>query len=197
MRRIVLKNLPQSPPANTDYSQYKYLVFDGKFLFGRKYSLLTIYDPLTNKPVVVRVARGENRAGIIPWLKELKSQGLNPRAVTTDGLWAGIYSFKEVWPDILTQRCLFHIKLQVNAWTRIPPRTELGKDLSMHVNRLFYVENILDARQFRDEYLGIVKKHKTTINNLDNTTALGRDLRRAVSVLEYAQPNLFHYLNDP
>lgn len=178
-------------------SDYKYIAFDGKFLFGRKYSLLVVYDVLTNKPIASTVASGENRASIVPWLRKLKTQGLEPIAVTTDGLRAGVYSFRTVWPDILTQRCLFHVKLQITAWARIPPRTELGKDLTEYVNQLFYVTDQDKADRFYLGYQDIVKRHQGTIQNLDRNRTLDRDLLRAVSVIQYALPSLFHYINDP
>lgn len=197
LRQILLKELTKNPIDTNRLAGYKYLVFDGKYLFGRKYSLLTIYDALTNKPIASTIAKGENRAGIIPWLTNLKAQGLSPVAVTTDGLRAGVFSFREVWPDITTQRCLFHIKLQITAWARIPPRTELGKDLTNYVNQLFYVQTTTQANAFYEGYLVILEKHKDTIAGLDSAKTLERDLKRAVSVMRYALPDLFHYIDDP
>jgi hypothetical protein len=197
IRRIILARLPLAPTANKDFSSYSHIVFDGKFLFGRRYCLLVIYDAQTNKPIASTIAKGENRLGIVPWLRTLRAQGLNPMAVTTDGNRAGVYSFREVWPNILTQRCLFHIKLQITAWARIPPRTELGRDLTDYVNNLFDVKNNLEARQFYGGYLDILERHKNTIAKLDRRNILERDLYRAMSVIEHAMPNLFHYLKDP
>lgn len=198
LRQIILRELAKDPMVSDDLSSYKYLVFDGKLLFGRKYSLLVIYDALTNKPIASTVATGhENRDGIIPWLTKLKTQGLQPNAVTTDGQRAGIYSFKEVWPDIVTQRCLFHIKLQITAWARIPPRTELGKALTLYVNQLFCVTNASKADDFYQGYLDILEQYKESIAKLDRRNTLDRDLLRAVSVIKHALPDLFHYLDDP
>jgi len=197
IQRIILYELAQAPPLPLNLSQYTHIVFDGKFLFGRKYCLLVVYDARTNKPIACHAARGENRRGIIPWLYALQRQGLNPQAVTTDGNPAGIWSFREVWPSIVTQRCLFHIKLQVTAWCRIPPRTELGIELTQYVNSLFVVKSNAEAEVFESEYRAILLRNKRIISNLDTTNILERDLLKAITVIANALPCLFHYLDDP
>lgn len=140
MVKIFHLYLRNNPFEKEDLSKYKYLIFDGKYLFGRKFSLLMIFDALDNKPIICHIGKAENKKHILPFLRRVKKQGLNPKVVTLDGLRASIFSFKEVWPNILIQRCIFHIKLQINAWTRIPPRTKLGHQLSRLANSLLLVK---------------------------------------------------------
>ena len=196
IQRVVLGYLPIDPTDQLDLSSYKYITFDGKFLFGREFCLLVVFDALTNRPIIGTVAKAESKPNITHWLNQLKQAGLAPVAVTTDGLEAGIMAFREIWPGIITQRCLFHIKLQVTAWCRIPPRIGLGKELSSCVDRLMHVDSPASAESFVCEYKDIVARHRDYINTLDPKKTTDKDLKKAVVLIDKAGPNMFHYLRD-
>ncbi len=60
---------------NINLSKYQYLIFDGKYLFGRKYCLIVLMDALTNIPIASKIVKSETRKYIEPWLKQLKEKG--------------------------------------------------------------------------------------------------------------------------
>ena len=217
LRKIFIHFLKKDPNYNLDLSKYKYVSFDGKYLFGRKYSLILIFDVLKNKPIVGKVVKSETRKHIEPFLRDLKNSDFNPEVVTTDGLYTVLKAFKTVYPNIINQRCLFHIKLQVNMWLRRPPRTEIGKELSKLVAKLLFVDNnekklefINDFYKIKSKYfslINLIKEKKTKQNfykeiylsSSDITrikTSIERDLLKSIILIENALPNLFHYLGD-
>ncbi|OAV63422.1 Transposase [Bacteroidales bacterium Barb4] len=198
VRRIILERLSQDIPVHeSDYKNVKYIMFDGKYIFGRKYTMLNIMDAKTRKPIATRIGSGENRRSILPWLKLLKRQGLEPIAVTLDGRTGAPQFFAEVWPNIKTQRCLFHIDMQVRAWCRRPPRYALGKTLSLFLNGLTYMKSD-DEEKFRAGFEDIKKAHKSSILEYREHKEYGiyRDMVRAVTLIQNALPNMFHCLYD-
>jgi len=196
IRHILLRELAKEVPRNINLHSYKYLIFDGKYLFGRRYVLLVLMDALTKKPITLTIARSESKVCILPWLLGLKEAGLSPKAVTTDGKQAIIYAFKEVWPDITTQRCLFHIKLQIRAWVRAKPKDESAKELLRLAYTIDNVTNSTEALFFKENYLNLKNKYNDDLKKLDPNHPIQSDLLRAYSVLKYALPNCFNYLND-
>ncbi len=221
----IVKNESNKPVlANVNYSNYKYLIFDAKYLFGRKYCLIILMDALTNIPIAAKVVKSETRKYIEPWLEELKKNGLESISVTTDGLDTVRKAFEVVFPNIITQRCLFHIKLQGQKWLRIPPRTEIGKELTAMLNRLMLVKNEQQKEQWIKSYLDLKIKYKDYLDYLlskpakqsfrkqlnyskkDNynsvkdtlkiRTAIEKDLLSTINLIDNALSNMFHYLED-
>lgn len=77
LRKVFIHFLKENPSYDLDLSKYKYISFDGKYLFGRKYSLILIFDVLKNKPVVGKVVKSETRKHIEPFLRDLENLGFN------------------------------------------------------------------------------------------------------------------------
>lgn len=196
LQRIILRNLDTFPPKKEDFNRIKYIVFDGKYLFGRKYCLLTIINSETHKPISGIVAKAENQRNMIPWLQSLKTQGLDPIAVTTDGKHTAITAFKKIWPRIITQRCLFHIKLQIQAWVRFKPRYDSSKAILNLVSCIDRVKNKIQIKDFQSAYLKLTKIHKYELSNFDIKHPIQSDTLRAYSLLKNAIPHCFYYLDN-
>ena len=196
IKRILLRSLKTDPSQNKDFSEAKHLIFDGKYLFGRKYCLLVIMDAKTNKPVSGIIAKAENQINMMSWLNSLKQQGLDPVAVTTDGKQTAITAFRSVWPSIVTQRCLFHIKLQIQAWVRTKPKYESSKAIARLAGKIDQVKTRSDIEDFKDEYSGIKVAYKDELNGFRSDHPIQSDTLRAYSLLKNALPYCFFYLED-
>jgi hypothetical protein len=159
IRNIIKHNLNNPPPNlfdDIDLARVKRIAYDGKFLLGRQLNLLVVFDTDTHKPIVIEFAEGENQTNITLMFKRLNDEGLNPDSMTCDGLPAIKKSAKKVWSNIKIQRCLFHIKLQVNAWTRKPPRTDLGRCLSKLVRHICNISTEDEIENFIRAYENIL-----------------------------------------
>ena len=194
---ILARCLALDPPARTDFAGAANVIFDGKFLFGRRYSLLVVMDANTKKPVAATVATAESRRYVLPWLSELKSLGFNPRSVTTDGNAGVIGSFKHLWPDITMQRCLFHIRLQVTAWMRRKPRYACTKALLCFIASITNVTTELGAQAFREGFKNLLEQHKQELATFDPSHPVQGDAIRAFSLVSHALDQCFCYLNNP
>lgn len=197
LRHILLRELATTPPIKTNLALFTHIIFDGKYLFGRKFCLLVILDALSHRPIAGTVVKAENRKHLLPWLQLLKNQGLSPVAVTTDGKQTAIYAFKDLWPDVITQRCLFHIKLQVEAWLREKPRYASTRALLSLTGVICNIENIAQANTFKKNYSALEDVHQKEIEGFDRTHPVQGDAIRSFSLVTLALCNCFHYLNDP
>lgn len=197
IRQIILRELVKQPPIKENLGQYSHVLFDGKFLFGRKYSLALILDVLTNKPIACKIVKAESKKHIQPWFDELKSNGFNPISVTTDGNQSIIYSFSQTWPSIIIQRCLFHIHLQVLSWLRVKPKYESTQALKSLIGSITTIQTKVQSELFKHQFLGLWNRYRPEITGFQSTHPVEGDAIRAYSLILNALDNCFHYLDDP
>ena len=175
----------------------KYLVFDGSYIWKRKTSAVILLNADTNKLLHGVYDFKENSfKALLALFYELKEAGLSPRSCTVDGLPVVIRALTYVWPDIVIQRCLFHIQRQGLKWCRSYPKTTEAKKL-----RLLFLSIIkIETLKQRDNFLLSVKKWEDIYGcKIKDKPERGRvfsDLKRARSMLLNALPNAFHYLHD-
>ena len=122
--------------------------------------------------------------------------GISPRSFTVDRLPAVIRALAYVWPDIIIQRCLFHIQRQGLKWCRSYPKTVEARKL-----RLLFLSIInINTFEERDNFLLSVKEWEENYGcKIKDRPERGRvfsDLKRARGMLLNALPNAFHYLYD-
>lgn len=196
LQRIVLRELNRKPP-DSDLAGLSHVVMDGKFLFGRRFCLVIILDAITHKPVAGTVIKAESKKHLLPWLWQLKEQGFNPKCVTTDGNQSIITAFREAWPGIITQRCLFHIRLQVSSWARVRPRYKSTRELSSLVETLTKITTKAQAGQFYRQFLVLSDRHAEELKRFSATHPVEGDAIRAYSLVDNALDCCFCYLDDP
>src|SRR5206468_1823685 len=126
--RLVYHWLDHPPQELHHYRSYRYLLFDGTYFHKR--GCLIIMMESTSQQILIRdYVDKESYDNVYPLLLQLKEQGLNPLSVTVDGHPRVIEAFKAVWPNLLIQRCLYHIQRQGLSWIRLFPKTQAGKEL--------------------------------------------------------------------
>jgi transposase-like protein len=79
-----------------------------------RFTLLPATDPLSDLPVAFALVAANDRDHMRRFLKDLKTWGLNPRVVVTDG--SNLYPavLGELWPDADHQLCVFHVIKAIN-----------------------------------------------------------------------------------
>jgi hypothetical protein len=151
----------------------------------------------TNKLVYGSYDFKENSfKALLDLFQGLKTAGVSPRSCTVDGLPAVISALAYVWPDIIIQRCLFHIQRQGLKWCRSYPKTVEAKKLRSLFLSIINIETL----EQKNKFLLLVKKWEDTYGcKIKDRPERGRvfsDLKRARSMLLNALPNAFHYLQD-
>src|SRR5215207_3921434 len=95
-----------------------------------RFTLLLATDPLSDLPVAFALVAANDQDHMRRFLGNLKTWGLNPTVVVTDGsnLYPGVLA--ELWPEADHQLCVFHViqdinKLVLDAVRRL--RSALGR----------------------------------------------------------------------
>jgi hypothetical protein len=107
--------------AQLDMSEHRRMVlghFSGTLCVDElhlgRFTLLLATDPLNDLPVAFALVAANDQDHMRRFLKNLKTWGLNPRVVVTDGsnLYPGVLA--ELWSDAEHQLCVFHVIKDIN-----------------------------------------------------------------------------------
>lgn len=139
----------------------------------------------------------EGYFNVLPWFHQLKTNGLKPLVITMDGEQSVIRAIREVWPQTKIQRCLYHLQRQGLMWIRTFPKTQAGAELRALLSMLSSIQSFKDRDVFLELFHSWINAHYTFIKSLPNTTVAFKDLKRTVTLIKNALPDMFHYLYDP
>lgn len=198
IRRIInryLSTVPTKKPRSL--SSHRNLIFDGTYLHQRV-SIVVLMNAEDHNVIAGQYGISENsQPQLRSFFEPLKAKGLVPRSCTVDGNHHVIKLLRNLWPDIIIQRCLVHIQRQGLMWCRQKPKRTDAKILRKIFLQVPYIKT---CRQ-RDHFLAQVHAWELRYGHLvDLTPERGwvfSDLKRARSMLLKAIPNMFHYLDYP
>jgi transposase-like protein len=197
VQRLIGYWLARPPKLTLDLSAFKYLVVDGSYLLARKTAVVGVADTSCRCLVDGRYGLKEGERRMQEWCLRLRQAGLMPESITIDGLKQVQALLEAVWPRIVIQRCLVHIQRQGLAWCRRDPHTAAVK----HLRRLFDEVTHITTIKERDRFISRWEEWEARFGvPIASRPARGRvfsDVKRARSLLHYALPNMFHYLENP
>lgn len=188
--------LNRVPNEYTDYSQYKYVIYDGTY-FHKNGCFISLMDVQTQTIISNIYATQEGLQSVYPWFTRLEEQGLNPQYIVMDGERSVMRAIGLVWSAAKIQRCLYHIQREGMRWLRTYPKTQAGKDLRYLLRSLCDIKTIKERDQFIKNYKSWVNKYKDFVKSLPITTVAFKDLKRAMVLINNALPDMFHYLKEP
>lgn len=195
LNRIKNYWLKQIPPAELDYSEVRYAVYDATY-FHKDGCLLNLMDA-TNQKIIAHVyVEKESFKEAFPWFAGMKRRGLNPEFITTDGERSVMRAMRLVWPQTRLQRCLYHLQHEGMRWLRTYPKTEAGKALRVILSKLGSIKTTEEKHTFIREYRSWVSQYKDFILSLPRTTVASKDERRTMVLIDNALPDMFYYLED-
>lgn len=195
--RIIYHWLNSEPPVLSQkiYRKAKYVMFDGTY-FHKDGCLVILMDGVRKFLLDYWYIPRENYPDIYVRLITLKDQGLMPKAITLDGHKAVMQAIETVWPQILIQRCLFHIENQGLMWIRTYPKTEAGKALRIILKSVTNIRLPIDQRNFLTTYKHWRNKYASFIQKLPQGSVANKDLKRTMALINNALPNMFHFIKD-
>ena len=190
--------LSKEPPAHlhSNPERPKHLHFDGTY-FHKNGCLAIFMNQATQKILSYSYIDKESYYNIYPLCKSLKEQGLNPKVITMDGHKLVIQAIQDIWHDVIIQRCLYHIQRQGLQWLRVYPKTEAGKALRIIFKTVTNIRTEKDKIAFLEMYNNWYSKYKKFIKALPKNSVANIDLNKAMSLINNALPNMFHYIIDP
>lgn len=195
--RIIHHWLSHESPAlsNNVYRKAKYIVFDGTY-FHEDGCLVIIMDTVRKRLLNNWYIQRESYPEVYPKLNELKQYGLNPIAITLDGHKSVTEAFITAWPQIIIQRCLFHIENQGLMWIRSYPKSEAGKALRIILKSIASIRSPDDKQAFLAIYRRWLNKYASFIQHLPKDSIANKDIKRTMSLINNALPNMFHFIKD-
>ncbi len=169
---------------------------DGTYIQDRK-GVFTVMEGASYQVIAGRSSMDENQKSLISFFKDLAVKGLAPISATVDGNPAIKLALKRIWPDIIIQRCLVHIRRQGLSWCRhFPTRTD-----AKYLRSLFLKTAAINNQDEKDQFLQDVHQWEARFGPAIKTKSergkVFSDVKRARSMLMSALPDMFHYLKDP
>lgn len=197
LKRIKNYWLSKTPQITLRKNEFKskYLIFDGTY-FHKHGCCLIVIDSKSRKIIADAYEDKERHSNACSLFRNLKELGVFPVAITMDGHTQVTHAIKDVFPDTLIQRCLYHIQRQGLSWLRTRPKTQAAIDLR---ELLLFLPNIRTEEYkniFIESFCSWQDTYKDFMDNLPNLSIAIKDLKRTVSLIKYALPNLFHYIYD-
>jgi transposase-like protein len=102
----------------------------------------------------------------------------------------------EVWPHLTIQRCLFHIERQGLRWLRSFPKTQASQDLRIILKSLGALNTKKHMCSFLADYTQWRKKYYKFICLLPKTSAINKDIKRTMALIDNALSDMFHFVKD-
>lgn len=195
VKRVIKYWLERPPKEQKNFRDVQHIICDGTLIkrINGVYALMNAEDR-----TLVKAEYGikENSKKLIGFYEELKKEGLNPLTATVDGSPYQIKSLKQVWPELIIQRCIVHVQRQGLSWCRMQPKRTEAKLLREIFLQLCFVKTELQVENF----IKMVDRWEADFGyQVSNSTNRGRvfsDIIRARSMLLKALPNLFHYVSN-
>lgn len=196
IKRIIYYWLDRKPKENFNYETYKYILFDGTY-FHKDGCLILIMGGIDQKIIFSQYVDRESYRSVLPYLSKLRSKGLDPSYLSVDGHLAVMRAFRETWPHLTIQRCLYHIQKEGMRWLRSKPKTEAGKELRFLLSQLHKVKTENDQNNYLNYYRSWLDRHEYFVKTLPNDSVAFKDLKKTMALINNGLEDMFHYLVDP
>jgi len=187
--------LNQTPKENIDYSAIRYLVYDATY-FHKDGCLLNLMNALDQRIIAHTYFRKESFRDAYAWFIDLRQLGLNPEFITTDGERSTMRAMRLVWPKVRLQRCLYHLHHEGMRWLRSHPKTMAGRDLRSILAGLSSIKTFEEKEAFIRSYSGWISRYRDFVLSLPRSEIAFKDLKRTITLINNALPDMFHYLED-
>jgi transposase-like protein len=132
-----------------------------------------------------------------PWFASLKHQGLQPGFITTDGERSIMRALRLVWPEVILQRCLYHLQHEGMRWLRTYPKTQAGQQLRVWLSQINRIKSVAERDTFVARYQNWLNTYHDYVQALPRATIAHKDLQRTMVLINHALPDMFHFLQDP
>ena len=153
-------------------------------------------DSISQKIILGNSVDKESYQIAYPRFKKLRELGLNPKFVTMDGHRYIIKAFRDVWPKIKIQRCLYHIQHEGMRWLRTYPKTEAGRELRKLLAGICAIKTVKERDEFIGRYKRWLHNYQNFVRSLPRSTVAYKDLKKTMALIDHALPDMFHYLDD-
>lgn len=177
------------------------MVIDGTH-FKNNFCILNYLDSNLKRLQYYRTVERENYYNYLTDLEYLKQVGIIPFSITSDGQKGLLKAVKDVFPDVVHQRCVIHIQRMGLIFLTRNPKTDAGITLRYWIKKLHKIDNHDKKDFWISQFEGWCRKYDSFLREKSESLS-GRKwythklLRRTRSLIKNALPNMFHYLDNP
>jgi len=193
--RIIAYWMGRRPVEEFDFSRFKHLIYDGTY-FHKDGCFISLMDGRSQKIISHIYAQKEGYKTTVGWFRELRARGLYPLYITMDGERSVIRAMAETWPQARIQRCLYHIQREGMRWLRSYPKTPAGKALRVLLKTLCQIRTKEERDMFIEAFRTWIEAHKDFVLALPRTQVAYKDLKKTMTLIRNALPDMFYYLED-
>ncbi|MEL6192275.1 MAG: transposase [Bacteroidota bacterium] len=137
-----------------------HLIIDGTY-FTNDLCLVLYRDNDIKYTQLYRFSDGEHYGEIKEDLDNLALLGIGIASVTCDGKRSIIKAVREVYPDVVLQRCVVHVHRMGNIWLRKRPKTQASISLKHILNLLPKVRTHNDRRAWEKQFQAWYLQHES------------------------------------
>lgn len=198
LRRVkdyFLKQDPEGIWQSHPLSSIEYIQVDGTY-FHKDGCLFLVIAGESQKVIGSRYVPQEDYESSHALFKELKERGLMPVYAALDGHRQVRQALEAVWPEIKIQRCLYHIQREGMRWLRTYPKTQAGKELRVLLRGLCGIKSKREREEFKLAYAMWKQNYWDFVKSLPASNIGWKDLKKTISLLDRAMPEMFQYLED-
>jgi len=202
IQRLFRHYLAQAPEVLIKSKVKAHLLIDATY-FPNDLCLVLYYDHDIRYTQLYRMTDQERYEQMREDLENLKVLGVDIASITCDGHKALLKAIRRVYPDVLVQRCLVHIKRQSQTWLTKSPKAPVSQELLYLSKRITHLKTYEESNKWLADLYYWYERSKVYINEKAFNPDTGRYwyrhkmLRQTASLIIRAIPNMFHYLDDP
>jgi transposase-like protein len=132
-------------------------------------------------------------------LENLLSLGVQIESITCDGHPALLKAIRKTCKEVTLQRCVIHVQRMCRIWLTMRPQTQAGKELRSIISKLHLIKTPQESNYWVKQVNAWYQIHQHFIGEKSRNPLTGREwfkhklLKRCVTVIAKALPNLFHY----
>jgi hypothetical protein len=178
------------------------LLIDATY-FPNNICLVVYYQSDIKYTQLYRITDNEYFVEIREDLENIRNLGIHVKSVTCDGHRAILKSVRKVFPNAQIQRCLVHIKRQSRIWLTQNPKTSIGIDLLRIINKLTHITTVESANNWVKSLEAWYEVNMSFLEQKTLNPSSGKYwykhkmIRRTMTLIQKALPDLFRYLYDP
>jgi len=202
IQRLFHHYLEQAPEILIKNKVKAHLLIDATY-FPNDLCLVLYYDHDIRYTQLYRMTDQERYEQMREDLENLKKLGIDIASITCDGHKSLLKAIRKVYPNVLIQRCLIHIKRQSQTWLTKNPKAPVAQQLLFLSKQITYLKTYEQSNQWLADFYHWYERSKIYINEKAFNPDTGRYwyrhkmLRQTTSLIIKAIPNMFHYLDDP
>jgi hypothetical protein len=202
LQRLFKRYLAKAPLITIRNKIGASILIDATY-FPNNICLVVYYQSDIRYTQLYRITDNEYFVEIKEDLENIRNLGIHVKSVTCDGHRSILKAVKKVFPSAQVQRCTVHVKRQCRIWLTQNPKTSIGIDLLHIVNKLTSIKTIESANHWLLSLNSWYEENKLFLEQKAYNPVTGRYwykhkmLRRTMTLIQKALPDLFRYLYDP